>query len=152
MSYATLNIPYLWENAIQMGSWVVMSGSLPFLYSAHTIGSPWPLPPFPSSGPWCRQQSCCSPWMYKGTCTQINAHMYTHVCLSYLVHAPDSLFHRFWACPHLGIRTTRAWPLWSIPWALGVSEKRLRCLWGCFATPEMQEEQCPFSSVEELFL
>lgn len=29
-------------------------------------------------------------------------HTYTHMCLLYLVHAPDSSFHRFQACPHLG--------------------------------------------------
>lgn len=93
------------------------------LFSTYrAVDSPWPPPPFPSSGP------CCSPWMYTVVCTQINTHTYTHVCLSYLVCAPDSSFHRFQACPRLGITAIAAWALWSIPWALGVSEKRLWCL------------------------
>lgn len=118
------------------------------------VDSPWPLPLFPSSGPWCHQQPCCSLWMHAGVCMQINAHIYTHMCLSYLVHAPDSSFHRFQACPHLGTSSHQSLTPLVHTLSLGyVWEEAVMpfCL-GCFATPEMQEEQWPFNLVEEPFL
>lgn len=156
MSYAALNVLYLWEIAIQMGSWVVMIWSLQFLYSAHTESCRFSMAPafFPQFCPWCHQQSCCSPWMYTGVCTQINTHMYTHVCLFLPCPCSRQLISQISSLSPPGHQNHHNLTLLLCTLSLGcVREEALRPFFlGCFAIPEMQEEQWPFSSAEELFL
>lgn len=73
MSCTALNVLYLWEIAIQRGSWVVMRWSLQFLYSAHTESCRFSMAP----------DAVSSPAVVPG-CTQVCAHKLTltrtHTC------------------------------------------------------------------------
>lgn len=93
---------YLCEILIQMDNQVMMSWCLQFLYpNIHTAGFPWPLPAFPSSGSWCHQQSCCSPWLHTSMCTQIHTHTYMRLPLLLCPRSKQLIAH-FHVSPHLG--------------------------------------------------